>query len=165
MANMALAFKSSLRKIANKVCGHEVFAPMSLADGLKAIKKKFGAVGKPSGIPGFRGYMCKDGTILKIEYVHPSDKPLWAACLESFNHLGKGKTQNFTALNITQHSPKSDSIISSMHKRVLAKTTSPQQVEGVKSIVIKPQGEFTQPSAYTTRTKHFSHNLYGNIFS
>ncbi len=165
MASMALAFKSSLRKLANKVCGHEVFAPMSLADGLKAIKKKFGAVGKPSGIPGFRGYTCKDGTILKIEYVHLSDKPLWAACLECFNHLGKGKTQNLTALNITQHSPKSGSIISSMHKRVLAKTTSPQQVEGVKSVVIKPQGEFTRFPGFITRTKHFSHRPYGSIFS
>lgn len=165
MINLGLNMKSSLRKIANKICGREIFAPMSLADGLKSIKKKFGAVGQPSGFSGYRWYNCKNGTTLKIEYTHPDKKPFWAVCQSLKSNLSKGKLENLTELNITQQKPGSDNILCSMHKRVLATTVSPQHVEGVKSVVIKPQGEFTHPSAFTTTTKYFSYNPHNNIFS
>lgn len=165
MSNMALATKSALRKLANKVCRHEVFPPISLADGLKAIKKRFGAVGKPNGIPGFRWYSCKDGTTLKIELTHPDRLSSRVGCDAFFSKLPNSTLQNLTELSITQQKPGQSGILSSISKRMLANMTPTQQVEGVRTVVIKPQGEFTHPVAFTTMTKRFSHNPYGSTFS
>lgn len=123
----------SIRMLVNKViriAGSR--EPKSLADGLKAVKKKFGVVDQvlPDISSGFRLYRCKDGRALRIEFQKKTEQVKQAMARLTGEKMPS--LHKYTDLLIERTGGSTSSFVPHIHR-----TTSIQNLENGKRSFLK----------------------------